>query len=86
MEFKSFSDISKQDLALFDEFASGINIIDLLATNKVLKSKIIEMRNQYRLKLPDAIIAASAIVNDIVLITADKGFKKVEELQLLIIE
>ena len=86
MEFKSFSDISKQDLALFDEFASGINIIDLLATNKVLKSKIIEMRNQYRLKLPDAIIAASAIVNVIVLITADKGFKKVEELQLLIIE
>ena len=86
MEFKSFSNISKQDLALFDEFASGINIIDLLATNKVLKSKIIEMRNQYRLKLPDAIIAASAIVNDIVLITADKGFKKVEELQLLIIE
>ena len=86
MEFKSFSNISKQDLALFDEFASGINIIDLLATNKVLKSKIIEMRNQYRLKLPDAIIAASAIVNVIVLITADKGFKKVEELQLLIIE
>ena len=71
---------------MFDEFASGINIIDLLATNEGLKSKIIEMRNQYRLKLPDAIIAASAIVNDIVLITADKGFKKVEELQLLIIE
>lgn len=86
LEFKSFSNISKQDLALFDEFASGINIIDLLATNEGLKSKIIEMRNQYRLKLPDAIIAASAIVNDIVLITADKGFKKVEELQLIIIE
>ena len=86
MEFKSFSNISKQDLALFDEFASGINIIDLLATNEGLKSKIIEMRNQYRLKLPDAIIAPSAIVNDIVLITADKGFKKVAELQLIIIE
>ena len=86
MEFKSFSNISKQDLELFDEFASGINIIDLLATKEGLKSKIIEMRNQYRLKLPDAIIAASAIVNDIVLITADKGFKKVEELQLIIIE
>ena len=86
LEFKSFSNISKQDLALFDEFASGINIIDLLATNEGLKSKIIEMRNQYRLKLPDAIIAASAIVNDIVLITADKGFKKVAELQLIIIE
>ena len=43
LEFKSFSNISKQDLALFDEFASGINIIDLLATNEGLKSKIIEM-------------------------------------------
>ena len=86
LEFKSFSNISQQDVALFDEFAAGINVIDLIASNQGLKSKVIEMRNQYRLKLPDAIIAASAIVNNIVLITADKGFKKVAELQLIIIE
>ena len=86
LEFKSFSNISQQDVALFNEFAAGINVIDLVASNQGLKSKVIEMRNQYRLKLPDAIIAASAIVNNIVLITADKGFKKVAELQLIIIE
>ena len=86
LEFKSFSNISQQDVALFNEFAAGINVIDLIASNQGLKSKVIEMRNQYRLKLPDAIIAASAIVNNIVLITADKGFKKVAELQLIIIE
>ena len=86
LEFKSFSNISQQDVALFNEFAAGINVIDLVASNQGLKSKVIDMRNQYRLKLPDAIIAASAIVNNIVLITADKGFKKVAELQLIIIE
>ena len=50
-----------------------------------LSNKIIEIRNLYKLKLPDAIIAASAIVNNAVLPTADKGFRKIEELQLMII-
>ncbi|WP_367890834.1 PIN domain-containing protein [Ferruginibacter sp.] len=43
-----------------------------------LSNKIIKIRNLYKLKLPDAIIAASAIVNNDVLPTADKGFRKVE--------
>jgi predicted nucleic acid-binding protein len=34
-----------------------------------IASKTITLRRQYRVKLPDAIIAASAIVNDTVLIT-----------------
>jgi hypothetical protein len=86
LEFKSFSNLSQHDKELFDSFASMINVFDLRASDIILKNKIIEIRNTYRLKLPDAIIAATAIVNNIVLVTADGDFEKVKGLQLKIIE
>jgi len=86
LEFKSFSGISLNDIKLFDAFVSNVNVLDLQASNSTLINKTIEIRNAYKLKLPDAIIAASAIVNNAVLLTGDKGFKKIEELQLSIIE
>ena len=85
LEFKSFSNLSLNDIKLFDAFVSNINVLDLQASDINLISKTIEIRNAYKLKLPDAIIAASAIINNAVLVTGDKGFKKVEELQLRII-
>jgi hypothetical protein len=45
----------------------------------------IQLRRKYNIKLPDAIIAASAIESDLVLMTADSGFKKIDELQLEIL-
>jgi predicted nucleic acid-binding protein len=83
LEFKSFKNISKSDLRLFDSFTSMIDVVDLEATNNILKKKIIEIRNTYRLKLPDAIIAATAIVNNATLITADTDFRKVKDLEIL---
>lgn len=85
LEFKSFSNLSLHDVELFDAFVSRINVLDLQASDITLKNKIIEIRSTYRLRLPDAIIAASAIVNNAVLVTADKDFKKIEKLQLKII-
>ena len=85
LEFKSFSNLSLHDSELFDAFVSRINVLDLQASDITLKNKIIEIRNTYRLRLPDAIIAASAIVNNAMLVTADKDFKKIEKLQLKII-
>jgi|SRR5690242_3876506 len=86
LEFKSFKNISKSDLRLFDSFTSMIDVVDLGATNNILKKKIIEIRNTYRLKLPDAIIAATAIVNNATLITADTDFRKVKDLEILSIQ
>ncbi|MDD6487265.1 MAG: PIN domain-containing protein [Spirochaetales bacterium] len=50
-----------------------------------MKDKTIEIRKKYKTKLPDAIVAASSIVNDIPLITADKGFRQITELKLELI-
>ncbi len=86
LEFRSFSNLSLNDIKLFDDFISNLHVLDLQSSNAILINKIIEIRNVYKLKLPDAIIAGSAIVNKAALLTAYKGFKKVEELQLRIIE
>jgi predicted nucleic acid-binding protein len=36
--------------------------------------------------LPDAIIAATAIEEELILVSADKGFKRIGDLQLILIE
>ena len=48
-----------------------------MAMDAVLIEKIIEIRQQHRLKLPDAVIAAMAIQNSATLVTADREFGKV---------
>ena|SRR5690606_19728446 len=42
-----------------------------------VKQEAIRLRSQYRLKLPDAIIAATGIAFDIPLLTGDQAFEKV---------
>ncbi len=56
-----------------------------IALSTGIKEKTIELRKKYRTKLPDAIVAASAIVKGLPLITADKGFNQIEELNLELI-
>ena len=46
--------------------------------------KSIDLRKKYKLKLPDAIIAATAIINDFTVITHNiKDFQKIIELQVI---
>ena len=85
LEFKSFSNLTLNDMKLFDGFITKIKVLDLSGNDIQLKNKIIEIRNRYKLKLSDAIIAACAIVNNATLVTGDKEFKKVNGLQLIFI-
>lgn len=54
--------------------------------NTKIKEQTIQLKRKYQIKLPDAIIAATGLVYDIPLITADKGFSKITELDLVLIE
>ncbi|MBW1650330.1 MAG: type II toxin-antitoxin system VapC family toxin [Deltaproteobacteria bacterium] len=80
LEFLSFSKISENDLKLFDVFTQHIEVVEILSSNIKLINDIIRIRKTYSIKLPDAIVAASAIYSDSVIITNDKHFNKVEEL------
>jgi predicted nucleic acid-binding protein len=50
------------------------------------RKKAIQIKQKYRIKLPDAIIAATAILYNIPFITADADFKIIKELDLIFIE
>ena len=63
------------------------NIINLLQIERLsedIVDKAIELRQKHRLKLGDSIIAASAIINNDILVTRDlRGFGKIKELKIL---
>ncbi len=58
----------------------------VLSINNSIKEKYVAIRRKYDLKLADAVIAATAVVSDIPLITADKQFMTVKELKLITYE
>lgn len=51
-----------------------------------IKNLTIDLRKKYTLKLPDAIIAASAYFYKLPLITADKAFQKLKEMNIILWE
>ena len=53
--------------------------------NSEIKKIAVEIKQKVQIKLPDAIVAASAIHIGLPIITADKDFKKIAELNLVAI-
>lgn len=50
-----------------------------------IKDLTIELKQKHRIKLPDAVIAASSLHLDIPLITQDQGFVRIKNLNLVVI-
>ena len=72
---------TKSDLQLIKRFIKNIPVVQI---DDVVKNKTIEIRRIHKIKLPDAIIAASAIVNQIPLVTHDsKDFKRVKDIYII---
>lgn len=57
---------NNDDLKLLNEFIADVCVIEL---DQDTKRQTAELRKRYRIKLPDAIIAATALVNGLTLIT-----------------
>lgn len=51
-----------------------------------IKNLTVELRKKHKLKLPNAIIAASAYFHKLPLITADIDFQKLEEMNIILWE
>ena len=75
--------MDKKQEAIIKDLLSNCVIIDI---NDDIKSKVIQLRKQRKLKLPDCIIIASALYLDLPLITSDEEFKKAKELNLILYE
>ncbi|MEH2171190.1 MAG: PIN domain-containing protein [Nostoc sp.] len=83
IEFLAFSGLSQGDRQLFEQFIQRIEVVSLMADDTVLIEQIIQLRQQYRLRLPDAIIAAMALQTTANLVTADREFAKVSTLAVI---
>jgi predicted nucleic acid-binding protein len=75
--------ITKIQRNQFKDLLDDCLVLDM---NYQIKQKCIDIRKKYKIKIPDAIIASTAIVYNIPLITSDKDFDKIKEIDLLFIE
>ena len=71
LEFLFFSNLSDADKALFAIFKSRVEVISLDATDTDMLQEIVQMRQNFNIKLPDAIIAASAVRQGATLLSND---------------
>lgn len=83
LELIGFKNMTTKEEEEIVELLSECSIISM---SKNIKEKYVEIRRNYHLKLADAIIAATAISSGIPLITSDKQFRTVKELNLVTYE
>ncbi|MBI5470723.1 MAG: type II toxin-antitoxin system VapC family toxin [Ignavibacteriae bacterium] len=81
LELLSYPMLSLPEEKSIRKFLSNVEITGL---SDEIKRKTIALRKSYRLKLPDAIICATAMVASAPLITNDKRLSKVAEISVLI--
>lgn len=81
MELYSAKSMTDEELEVLNDFIKSVTVVEL---NALVKQKTIELRKADKLKLPDSIIAASALVTDYPFISADKAFEKIKALDLIL--
>ena len=69
------------DERLMKDFISNCYVVNL---DDAIKNETIGLRKMYKIKIPDAIIAASSIVEQVPLYTADKGFSRITALHIVL--
>ncbi len=83
LEILSYPSLTPQEEIRLRKLLAEMPVID--ATREI-KDSAIALRKQYRLKLPDALIAATAQTLRATLITNDKGFDAINEITTLAIK
>ncbi|MDK2412536.1 type II toxin-antitoxin system VapC family toxin [Aphanizomenon sp. PH219] len=80
IELLSFTGLSKEEEQSIEDLLSQFNTVQLL---REIENQTIQIKRQYKIKLPDAIIAATAINQDAFLVTRNIGdFKGITGLKI----
>lgn len=82
LEFLSFRNLTNTDRLLFEQFKNRIEVINLDTSDSVLINEVTTVRQSYNLKLPDAIIAATALTQSATVVTNDAAFNKIPSLSI----
>ncbi len=78
-EFLSYPIITESAISAFKSFVSQLIILNL---DFKIAELAAEIRKMYRVKLLDAVVAATALSTNSVLVKKDLHFKKIKELEL----
>ena len=81
LELFGKQNLSAQDSEIIEVLLSGCYVVDI---NREIKQLYREVKQQQAIKLPDAIIAATAIYLDMPLLTFDTGFRNIPHLKLML--
>ncbi|MBY0477794.1 MAG: PIN domain-containing protein [Chitinophagaceae bacterium] len=82
IEFLSYPSLSQKDKSTFKKFVEKVEMIGLNGSDPSFLESIAELKIQTGLKLPDIIIAATAIYSDSILVSNDKEFQKLTRVSL----
>ncbi len=81
IELLCWKSTNNEDIEILRNFVDELIVIEL---EKDVKCKTIEIRRKYNIKLADAIIAATALSYELILVTRNTSdFKKIEGLKLI---
>lgn len=78
IELLSYSSIEADEINAIQNFVSDVTVVEL---KNLLKIETIALRKKYNLKVPDAIVAASALKLDCPLLTNDKKLLSISEIE-----
>ena len=76
LEFLGFDGLTDADRDLFAVFLFRVDVIDLAYENSDLMTLTADIRVRKAIKLPDAIVAASAVLSQAVLVINDAQLLK----------
>ncbi len=80
LEFLGFEGLSSHDRDLLSQFVERVTVVDLVHSNSELMEGIAALRQSRALKLPDAIVMASAAVHQATVLTNDIQLLKLSTL------
>ena len=81
LEFLAYPKLNSETRDAFFRFLSRIHVYDVLSSNDALVRETVSMRVECGLKLPDAIIVATALVNGCAIISNDEHFQRQSRVQ-----
>mgnify|MGYP006276337319 CR=1 FL=1 len=78
LELRSFHGLDATSQSWLNAFLAEISIVEL---DEQVKGNTVRLRRMHRLRLPDAIIAASAVAHNAILLTNDQRLLAIPEVQ-----
>lgn len=77
-EYLSYDGLTEKDVSEYTAFRNCIQVYDVPSDDSIFTQLVVTARKRNGLKLPDAIIAATARTNNLSVLTADDHFKKLK--------